>query len=175
MRTFLILLVLSCSGLLSYGQTYRDEAKINELSKFFRKKVDKFENTVEYIPKSAPRYISQSGIYCSFTVRDGIARELYFTLHKTGGWLYIQKIEFLIDGKLYEYIPGGTTVDYSMGKEVEWISESVLPSGSDRDAIDALAVLGYSRSDAMKAVLEAAVAGMSAEDIIKAALRKLVK
>lgn len=50
-----------------------------------------------------------------------------------------------------------------------------MSSGEKQDAIDALAALGYSRSDAMKAVLETAAGGMSAEEIIKAALRKLVK
>ena len=52
---------------------------------------------------------------------------------------------------------------------------SSMSSGEKQDAIDALAALGYSRSDAMKAVLETTVDGMSAEEIIKAALRKLVK
>jgi len=50
-----------------------------------------------------------------------------------------------------------------------------MSSGEKQDATDALAALGYSRADAMKAVLEVAFTGMSAEDIIKAALRKLVK
>ena len=50
-----------------------------------------------------------------------------------------------------------------------------MSSGEKQDAADALVALGYARADATRAVLESAHAGMSAEEIIKAALRKLVK
>jgi Holliday junction DNA helicase RuvA len=46
-------------------------------------------------------------------------------------------------------------------------------SGVRQDAADALTALGYGRSDALKAVMETAEEGMSAEAIIKAALRRL--
>lgn len=42
-----------------------------------------------------------------------------------------------------------------------------------QDAIDALITLGYTRSESVKAVLEAAANGMNTEQIIKASLRKL--
>ncbi len=42
-----------------------------------------------------------------------------------------------------------------------------------QDAIDALIALGYSRSEALKGVLEVSVEGMSTEQIIKQTLRKL--
>ena len=48
-----------------------------------------------------------------------------------------------------------------------------VSSGEKQDAIDALIALGYGRSDAVKAVMEVAVEGLSAEQIIKNALRKL--
>ena len=51
----------------------------------------------------------------------------------------------------------------------------VMSSSEKQDAADALTALGYPRAEAMKVVLETAFEGMSAEDIIKAALRKLVK
>ena len=52
--------------------------------------------------------------------------------------------------------------------------EDVSSSSSEKqDATDALVSLGYPRPDSARAVLESALAGMNAQDIIKAALRKL--
>lgn len=48
-----------------------------------------------------------------------------------------------------------------------------VSSGAKQDAIDALTALGYGRSEAVKAVMEIAVEGLTAEQIIKNALRKL--
>ena len=42
-----------------------------------------------------------------------------------------------------------------------------------RDATDALITLGYSKSEALKAVLESALPDMKTEQIIKQALRRL--
>jgi Holliday junction DNA helicase RuvA len=59
-----------------------------------------------------------------------------------------------------------------------------LPAGSfaaftqsdgKQDALDALLALGYSRSEALKAVMECATEGMKTEQIIKEALRKLAR
>jgi Holliday junction DNA helicase RuvA len=59
-----------------------------------------------------------------------------------------------------------------------------IPSGSfaafeqadgKQEAMDALLALGYSRSEALKAVLECATEGMKTEQIIKEALRKLAR
>ncbi|MDR1531973.1 MAG: Holliday junction branch migration protein RuvA [Clostridiales bacterium] len=44
-----------------------------------------------------------------------------------------------------------------------------------QDAIDALLALGYTRTEALKAVMEAALPEMNAERIIKAALKKLTQ
>ena len=44
-----------------------------------------------------------------------------------------------------------------------------------QDAIDALVALGYSPSESLKAVMEVAIEGMSTEQIIKQALRKMMK
>lgn len=48
-----------------------------------------------------------------------------------------------------------------------------LASNEKQDAVDALSVLGYSRSEAMKAVMEVAVEGLKTEQIIKQALKRL--
>ena len=52
-----------------------------------------------------------------------------------------------------------------------------MPTGSNGakfEAMDALAALGYSRSEAAKAVNGVAAEGMTTEDILKAALKKMV-
>ena len=48
-------------------------------------------------------------------------------------------------------------------------------SSAKQDAMDALLALGYGRAEAMQAVLEIADDGMSAETIIKQALKKLAR
>ena len=47
-------------------------------------------------------------------------------------------------------------------------------NGAKFEAMDALAALGYSRSEAAKAVNGVAAEGMTTEDILKAALKKMV-
>jgi Holliday junction DNA helicase RuvA len=49
-----------------------------------------------------------------------------------------------------------------------------LAGGVKQDAVEALAALGYGRSEAVKAVLEVALEGMDTETIIKGALRRLL-
>ena len=64
---------------------------------------------------------------------------------------------------------------YEAQGAIDTENSRTMSSTEKQDATDALVALGYSRADAMKAVLETAFAGMRAEEIIKAALRKLVK
>jgi len=63
---------------------------------------------------------------------------------------------------------------YEAQGAIDTTGARAMSSGEKQDATDALASLGYPRADAMRAVLETAHSGMSAEEIIKAALRKLV-
>ena len=60
---------------------------------------------------------------------------------------------------------------------MEMEAEELMPTGSNGakfEAMDALAALGYSRSEAAKAVNGVAAEGMTTEDILKAALKKMV-
>lgn len=54
------------------------------------------------------------------------------------------------------------------------ISEAVVDSDAKFEAIDAMTALGYSRSEAAKAVGAVAAEGMSTEDILKAALKRMI-
>lgn len=51
----------------------------------------------------------------------------------------------------------------------------LVSSSEKQEAMDALQALGYSRGESLKAVLEVAVEGMRTEEIIKQALKKLVR
>lgn len=55
------------------------------------------------------------------------------------------------------------------------ITTSGTSHGKMTEAQDALSVLGYSRSEAMAALQQIDVAGMELEDVIRAALKKLMK
>ncbi len=62
----------------------------------------------------------------------------------------------------------------SMGGEVQGIVETSAGGDAKFEAIDAMTALGYSRSEAAKAVNAVAAEGMSTEDILKAALKKMI-
>ena len=62
----------------------------------------------------------------------------------------------------------------SMGQEVQGIVEASVGGDAKFAAIDAMTALGYSRSEAAKAVNAVAAEGMSTEDILKAALKKMI-
>ena len=64
-------------------------------------------------------------------------------------------------------------VEGAVGTALHQQQSTEYASGEKQDAIDALLALGYSRSEAVKGVLEVAIEGMSTEQIIKQTLRKL--
>ena len=60
------------------------------------------------------------------------------------------------------------------GEELEGIVEVTVDGDAKFEAIDAMTALGYSRSEAAKAVNAVAAEGMSTEDILKKALKKMI-
>ena len=54
------------------------------------------------------------------------------------------------------------------------IAESVGGGNAKFEAIDAMTALGYSRSEAAQAVNAVAAEGMTTEDILKAALKRMI-
>lgn len=60
------------------------------------------------------------------------------------------------------------------GEELEGIVETSIGGDAKFEAIDAMTALGYSRSEAAKAVNAVAAEGMSTEEILKAALKKMI-
>ncbi len=60
----------------------------------------------------------------------------------------------------------------AIGMEESPVTANVS-SGHKQDAIDAMIALGYSRSDAVKAVLEVSQDGLSTEQLIRLALKRL--
>lgn len=60
------------------------------------------------------------------------------------------------------------------GEELQGIVEVSIGGDAKFEAIDAMTALGYSRSEAAKAVNAVAAEGMSTEDILRAALKKMI-
>lgn len=116
-----------------------DSAKIKNLKKYFRNRKDEFSETGKtwYEPKSAPKYVNKNALYCYFQTEDGIPNNLRFKLqYFSDEWLFIQKVQFSIDGKAYEYVPSKTETDNGDGNIWEWFDESV--NASDKDLLMAL-------------------------------------
>ena len=66
------------------------------------------------------------------------------------------------------------TEDAVSSLEAAGIAESVGGGDAKFEAIDAMTALGYSRSEAAQAVNAVAAEGMTTEDILKAALKRMI-
>lgn len=112
-----------------------DSAKINELEPYFYIKKDKFDpdGRVWYKPKSAPKYVNRNGIYCYFQSIDGIPSNLRLKLqYHDDEWLFLYKVQFLIDGKAFEFIPTDTETDSGNGGQIwEWFDEPLRKSHAE--------------------------------------------
>ncbi len=62
----------------------------------------------------------------------------------------------------------------AMGISMEKAAEPGIAGGETFEAMDAMTALGYSRSEAAKAVRQVAAEGMTTEEILKAALKKML-
>jgi Holliday junction DNA helicase RuvA len=62
----------------------------------------------------------------------------------------------------------------SPGADYSGFATAGEKAGEKQDAMDALTALGYGRAEGMKAVMEVATEGMTTEQIIKMALKKLI-
>ncbi|MCL8009431.1 hypothetical protein M8845_18545 [Gelidibacter japonicus] len=118
-----------------------DSAKIVELEKFFNSKKDEFDPNalVWHKPKSAPTYTNQNGIYCYFQTNNGMPSNLRLRMqYHADDWLFIQKVQFSIDDKAYEFIPRKTETDSGNGGRIwEWFDEGM--GKSNTELLDALA------------------------------------
>ena len=65
--------------------------------------------------------------------------------------------------------------DPASGALIDPQQQLYMAAGERQDAADALAALGYHRSEAVKAVMEVALEGMKADQVIRLALKKLSK
>jgi hypothetical protein len=116
-----------------------DSTKIKKLEKYFRKRKDEFSKTEKtwYEPKSAPTYVNKNALYCYFQTENGIPSNLRFRLqYYSDEWLFIEKVQFSIDGKAYEYMPSKTETDNGDGNIWEWFDESA--NASDKNLLTAI-------------------------------------
>lgn len=118
-----------------------DSSTVKNLIKYFRQTQDEFSdsNKIWYEPKSAPQSTNRNGLYCYFHTEKGIPRNLRFRFqYYAESWLFFSEIQFAIDGKAYEYIPGKTERDNGDGGKIwEWCDQEL--SSSDKELIYALA------------------------------------
>lgn len=105
-----------------------DSTKIKVLKHLFNHKTDEFseDKTTWITPKASPTYRNQNGIYCYFgTVnKRPIIFRFVFQYHKDD-WLFINKCQFLIDDKPYEYTPNDLKRDNDRTGITEWFDDKV--------------------------------------------------
>lgn len=127
-----------------------DSSRIKELVGLFDQEKDEFsnENRTWFKPKSAPKYVNRNGIYFYFFTENGVPGNFRFTVqHKADDWLFFEKIQFLIDGKSFDYIPNKTEKDNDEGGIWEWFDEKVTLTD-----IDLIRALSHANSAKMKLV-----------------------
>jgi len=112
-----------------------DSAKIKELNRYFNSKTDEFDPNalVWHKPKSAPKYTNRNGIYCYFQSNNGMPSNLRLRMqYHADDWLFIQKVQFSIDGKAFEFIPRDTETDSGNGGRIwEWFDEGMGKSNTE--------------------------------------------
>lgn len=117
--------------------TYNSE-ELEKIISHFNIKKDEFDTKgwAWFIPKSAPRYKSQDGIYLYFGVRGIENGPLRLVVqYSDEDWLFIEKLQFLINGKVYDYLPRNIhrDNDYEIW---EWFDDALTLA--DKDMIKAL-------------------------------------
>lgn len=117
-----------------------DSAKIKELQKDFRIEKDDFSNDdiKWYRPKASPKFANKNGIYCYFATQNDKLTKLKFRVqYYNDDWLFFDKIQFLVDGKAFDYIPSKTNTDSGNGGYIwEWLDEDL--TDADKELIYAL-------------------------------------
>lgn len=116
------------------------------LKNLFTAKEDEFNHTTWYIPKTAPDSYRANGIYCYFEKSANKAGNLNFAVqYFSNKWLYIQHLEFLIDGKTYPFLPESVEKDSNKamsedeengvkinGNKWEWFNEPISSIHHDK-------------------------------------------
>jgi hypothetical protein len=112
-----------------------DSIKIKELKPFFRHKSDEFseDKTTWITPKASAPYRNQNGTYCYFSKNN---LRFVFQYH-ADTWLFIDKCQFLIDGKAFEYTPVNMKRDNDESGITEWFDDNI--DVTNKDIITALA------------------------------------
>jgi len=118
-----------------------DSAQIKTLKPFFINKKDEFDVNKQswFELKSSPKYRNQNGIYCYFGSENGNVDNFRFVIqYYADDWLFIQKYQFSIDGKAYEFVPNKVDSDSGDGGYIwEWCDQNI--NSSNVDLIESLA------------------------------------
>lgn len=118
-----------------------DSVAIDSLITHISVEKDEFDpkERVMYKPLSATQYLDMNGTYIYFTTLGGIPERMVWTVqYQSDSWLFIEKVQFAIDGRAYEYVPLYIKRDSGNGGRVwEWFKNTV--NEKNRDIIKALA------------------------------------
>jgi hypothetical protein len=115
-----------------------DPTQIASLKKLMIFKKDEFEGKTWVQPKDQPAYRNSNGMYCYFeTTENQIGNFRFVIQYFAEDWLFIQKYDFVIDGKAYSFTPLHVDTDNGDGDIWEWCDEHI--EGEDGNLIEALA------------------------------------
>jgi len=116
-----------------YSNIFFDTVGFKELISHFNINEDKFDpqGWTWYIPKSAPNSSSEDAIYLYFGVKGRTNGPLRLRVqYHSDDWLFIEKAQFYIKGKAYEFIPRNVQRDNDY--EIwEWFDNALTIDNKD--------------------------------------------
>lgn len=103
-------------------QLKKDRIKAEEnLTKYFLIEEDEFDKVAFCFPKSAPKYRNVKGLYCYFAKQGEEVSNLRLVgQYYSSKWLYIQMVQFLVDGKSFLIGPRKIRRDKDSAGRWEW-------------------------------------------------------
>lgn len=96
----------------------------------FRVDKDDFKKSAFYYHKSSPKYVNQNWIYPYLGKSENNIWLRLKLQYEADDWLFINKVQFLIDGEVIDYANGSFDRDNSGGRIWEWGDLKVDASGA---------------------------------------------
>jgi len=119
------------------------QGNMSKDSRFFVE-TDRFTKLTTYKPTSAPSFVDVNAVYCSMITKEEEPQFLVFHVHSKGSdWLFLEKVQFLINGSVYEYVPLKSSIDSGINSfgnisVYEYFRDPII-TRSNMECIEALA------------------------------------
>ncbi|MFD2600538.1 hypothetical protein [Flavobacterium suzhouense] len=106
-----------------------DSLEFKRLISYFKLKRDEFDpsGTIRYMPETSPEKPKGNAIFCYFDQTDDLVANLRLRMQvENKEWLFYKRCQFLIDGKIFDYIPSNIEFNQAgTGNVCEWFDNAI--------------------------------------------------